>query len=228
MGSLKLPHSGGNSMSIAAPATNPSGDLELKLPATIGTAGQYLKNSGTAGTLEFGGAGKILQVVQSTSTEVESQASGQSGSVFDGTYYDIAGTDNAGSGSVFCVKITPSATSSKILFTSSLVIGGSSVWAFKMYRDSTALNIHDTVTSKESTTFSSRGGSGGIGLGYYSPSTLAYSYLDSPSSTSELTYKIKWGCSHSGNTIYLNQSENDSNVYRFRGSSTLIVMEVSG
>jgi len=54
MGSLKLPHSGGNSMSIGAPATNPSGDLELKLPATIGSAGQVLKNSDTAGTLEFG------------------------------------------------------------------------------------------------------------------------------------------------------------------------------
>ena len=41
-------------MSIAAPATNPSGALELKLPATIGTTNQYLKNSSTAGTLEFG------------------------------------------------------------------------------------------------------------------------------------------------------------------------------
>ena len=43
-------------MSIAAPATNPASDLELKLPATIGTAGQVLKNSSTPGTLEFGTA----------------------------------------------------------------------------------------------------------------------------------------------------------------------------
>ena len=68
MGSLKLPHASGNSMSIAAPATNPASDLELKLPATIGTAGQVLKNSSTAGTLEFGGAGKIVEVVQAVST----------------------------------------------------------------------------------------------------------------------------------------------------------------
>jgi len=53
MGSIKLPHASGNSMSIAAPATNPASDLELKLPATIGSANQLLKNSGTAGTLEF-------------------------------------------------------------------------------------------------------------------------------------------------------------------------------
>ena len=40
-------------MSIGAPATNPASDLELKLPATVGTAGQALVNSSTAGTLEF-------------------------------------------------------------------------------------------------------------------------------------------------------------------------------
>ena len=51
MSSLKLKHSGGNSMSIEAPATNPASNLALKLPATIGSANQVLKNSGTAGTL---------------------------------------------------------------------------------------------------------------------------------------------------------------------------------
>ena len=54
MGAIKFPHTSGNSMSIAAPATNPASDLELKLPATIGTAGQVLQNSSTPGTLEFG------------------------------------------------------------------------------------------------------------------------------------------------------------------------------
>ena len=66
MGAIKFPHASGNSMSIAAPATNPASDLELKLPATIGTANQYLKNSSTPGTLEFaslGATGKVLQRV---------------------------------------------------------------------------------------------------------------------------------------------------------------------
>ena len=54
MGSIKLPHASGNSVSIAAPATNPASDLELKLPATIGSAGEVLQNSTTAGTLEMG------------------------------------------------------------------------------------------------------------------------------------------------------------------------------
>jgi hypothetical protein len=68
MSSIKLPHASGNSMSIAAPATNPASNLELKLPATIGTAGQLLRNSSTPGTLEFGTAGKILQVVGNLNT----------------------------------------------------------------------------------------------------------------------------------------------------------------
>ena len=54
MSSIKLKHASGNAMAIGAPATNPASDLELKLPATIGTANQYLKNSSTPGTLEFG------------------------------------------------------------------------------------------------------------------------------------------------------------------------------
>ena len=60
MSKLKLPHASGNSMSIAAPATNPASDLELKLPATIGAAGQVLQNSSTPGTLEFGTVGKFV------------------------------------------------------------------------------------------------------------------------------------------------------------------------
>ena len=47
MSKIKLKHSSGNSMSIGAPATNPASDLELKLPATVGTAGQYLTVDGS-------------------------------------------------------------------------------------------------------------------------------------------------------------------------------------
>ena len=60
MSKIKLPHASGNSMSIAAPATNPASDLELKLPATIGSAGQALVNSSTPGKIEFGTVGKFV------------------------------------------------------------------------------------------------------------------------------------------------------------------------
>ena len=47
MSKIKLPHSSGNSMSIAAPASNPASDLTLTLPTTIGSNGQYMKVDGS-------------------------------------------------------------------------------------------------------------------------------------------------------------------------------------
>jgi len=83
MGSLKFPHASGNSMSIAAPATNPASDLELKLPATIGTANQYLKNSSTAGTLEFASLGATGKVVKHAYQTYDTQGNTSSSSFTD-------------------------------------------------------------------------------------------------------------------------------------------------
>ena len=52
MSSIKLKHASGNSMSIAAPATNPASDLTLTLPTNIGAAGKILAVNGS-GNLEF-------------------------------------------------------------------------------------------------------------------------------------------------------------------------------
>ena len=52
MSSIKLKHASGNSMSIAAPATNPSGDLTLTLPPTIGANKKILRVDGS-GNLGF-------------------------------------------------------------------------------------------------------------------------------------------------------------------------------
>ena len=53
--SIKLKGSNDGSVSFDAPAdTSPSGsDITLTLPTSAGSANQFLKNSGTAGTLEF-------------------------------------------------------------------------------------------------------------------------------------------------------------------------------
>lgn len=54
--SIKLKGSTDGSVTFTAPAdTSPTGtDVTLTLPTSAGSAGQYLRNSGTAGTLEFG------------------------------------------------------------------------------------------------------------------------------------------------------------------------------
>ena len=40
-------------MAIAAPASNPASNLEMKLPSTLGAAGNVIANGTTPGTLEF-------------------------------------------------------------------------------------------------------------------------------------------------------------------------------
>ena len=52
---IKLKGSTDGSVSLQAPAdTSPTGsDITLTLPTTAGSANQFVKNSGTAGTLEY-------------------------------------------------------------------------------------------------------------------------------------------------------------------------------
>ena len=148
MSSLKLKHATGNGTILHSPAANPTNDVTLKLPSTTGSAGQVLKvasanHSATNAELEFGAdtGGKLLQVIQSTKTN-QNDVTGS-----NGAFQNIPGTDQNGSGSVFCVKITPSSTSSKILFKANIYAatgesGGHSPYcAFRLMRNSTPIGI---------------------------------------------------------------------------------------
>ena len=46
MSNIKLVHSGGNSVSLTTPTSNPSSNVTFKLPAADGTAGQVLQTDG--------------------------------------------------------------------------------------------------------------------------------------------------------------------------------------
>ena len=52
MSNIKLVHSGGNSVSLTTPSSNPSSNVTFKLPAADGTAGQVLQTDGN-GNLTF-------------------------------------------------------------------------------------------------------------------------------------------------------------------------------
>tara|TARA_R100001460_G_scaffold13984_1_gene31440 strand:+ start:869 stop:1507 length:639 start_codon:yes stop_codon:yes gene_type:complete len=52
MSQIKLKHSGGNSVIIAAPDSNPASDVTLKLPQADGSANEFLKTDGS-GNLSF-------------------------------------------------------------------------------------------------------------------------------------------------------------------------------
>ena len=46
MSNLKFVHSGGNSVSLTTPTSNPGSNVTFKLPAADGSAGQILQTDG--------------------------------------------------------------------------------------------------------------------------------------------------------------------------------------
>ena len=168
-----------------------------------------------------GGGGGIIQVVQSTKQDEFAYTASSTSAV------DISGTDQSGSGSVFCVKITPKFASSKILFTCNLTVGNSGSAGYLqgfMVRDSTNLLVgtHGTGNMVNCTFANS-----GTGSSYY-VEAVTFSVLDSPNSTSELTYKVQLGKGDNSYQLYINRPGTlDNNTYNSCASSTLTVMEVS-
>jgi hypothetical protein len=163
-----------------------------------GSDGQILTSTGAGSPPAFeapAAGGKILQVLSSTKTDVWDSSSDQT---------DITGTDQAGSGSVWCCKITPAATSSKILFLGFLTGCHSSyhggIW---VYRDSTQIAVADAWSTRQTSTFSF-----GATANENVNESMHVNWLDSPSSTSELTYKFKVGDHGEGGHFDINQNQN--------------------
>jgi hypothetical protein len=145
-------------------------------------SGATIVNSGTA--TGFGG-GKVLQVLQTVVTA----ATATIGST---TLADVTGLTQ---------DITPSATSSKILITGHIVVGGTNLCTpqVQIMRDSTAVGIGDANSSNNRTNSFGTTPSQGVAV------TIPFEFLDSPSTTSATTYKIRWG---GGGTFYLNRTYN--------------------
>ena len=168
-----------------------------------------------------GGGGGIIQVCQSTKQDA------QTININSTEAQDIAGTDQNGNGSVFCVKIAPKFASSKILFSCHFTVGmggGASYIQAFMVRNSTILlpSTHGTGNMVNATF-----GLSGTGSSYYTEN-MSFMFLDSPNSTSELTYKVQMGKGDGGYVTYINRPETlDNYPYNTCGSSTLTVMEVS-
>ena len=202
MSQIKLKHSGGNSVIIAAPDSNPASDRTLKLPSNA---------DGTVLTTTNPKSGNILQVKQAVKTDTSSSTSA--------TYADISGLS---------VAITPTSTSNKILVTCVVQFGGAenSYIPFKALRGSTLLAPNTQGTGNMSNV--SFGGFVNTGSGEYSLNSAVWKFLDSPSSTSALTYKIQFASAHNSHVVYINRPQStDNEAYIIYGSSTITVQEVA-
>ena len=177
------------------------------------------------GTIDVTGAtvtglttGKVLQVVQSVKTDTATTT------VAAGTFADIAGTDQDAAGSVWCVKITPAATSSKILVSWDCQIGSATAnqsIIFKLFRNAVEPFLGDADGSRVRSSTA-----GSISGAIDNISAVSGQYLDSPSLTSEITYKIQWS-QPDVRTIYLNKAGTDPNdTAHTHTASTITVVEI--
>ena len=173
---------------------------KLKVNLINDAGDNNLITSDGSGSVTLGAAfpavGKIGQVVNTTKTDTFSTTSG--------SYTDVTGLSAA---------ITPSATSSKIFVILSLYISGDTQTAnnfIKLVRDSTGLQESIVRIPQEN-------------QGVYRKYNVSVTDFDSPSSTSELTYKAQ-ALTNSG-TLYVNRAANTGG-FSATSTATLTLMEV--
>ena len=155
--------------------------------------------------------GKVLQVVSTAKTDTFSTSST--------SFTDITGLS---------VAITPSAASSKILVMMDVVGGsGNNISMFlRLMRNTTAIHVGTDVGDR----IASTAGASDDPSDQFAMS-MTGTVLDSPSSTSEVTYKVQMSTEGSGNTgaCFINRSGEDSNSNQGgRYTSSITVMEIAG
>ena len=187
-----------------------SGQIEIAAPAVAGSTTLTLPTgSGTVITDTAPKAGNVLQVLQATKTDA----------------YTTTNTSyNTPTG--LSVSITPSSTSSKILVIASIdfgVNGDSGHTYARIYRDTTSIFEASAAGGRNLATFAQNnsGGNGGR--------CQTTTYIDSPSTTSAITYSIQVKSSNS-TIVYVNRSVRDADAgsYDGRTVSSITVMEVAG
>ena len=157
------------------------------------------------------GAGAVLQVVQTVVTGPIT---------FTGTLADA-----------MSVSITPSSTNNKILVEWDTVWGRSvdTYGAFYLYKNGSKMYGASGDASYQD--FQRATGAimnRGSGQDQYVTHSNSGRYLDSPSTTSAITYTIKANATYSG-SIYLNRAEFVGNTgYQIRSISSLTVTEIAG
>ena len=166
--------------------------------------------------LPSGSAGGIIQIKQTLKTD--------SFNTNSQNLVDITGMS---------VSITPTRSDSKILVEVHLNFSGDN----NMYGQVRLVRDPGDQTVGGSTAVSGNQRIGTFGVstpldanGQYKMYSAECKILDSPASTSALTYKLQVASTNtSGNNFYLNRpSNNDNQQYIIGGSSTITAMEVSG
>jgi hypothetical protein len=154
-------------------------------------------------------SGSVIQVVSTTKTDTFSTSST--------SFVDVTGLD---------VTITPSSATSRIYISFNFVRGANSaaLTSFRLVRDSTPIGNGTPEGNRV----------GAIAAVYAGTSDVdahnlpcSGTFVDSPNTTSAITYKIQVLCQPSM-VAWVGRSARDTNLAEFgRSSSTITVMEIS-
>ena len=154
-------------------------------------------------------------VIQTKSTSVTGAASITSNQT--NTFVDLG----------LSLAITPQYASSKILVMINASLGVQlGTGHFRVVRDSTVLNVGDSASNRLQSSVSIRTNGTPYTLNIQE---LSIDFLDSPSTTSEITYKLQGtlGATYNG-VVYMNRTHSDTDAdYGSRCASNITLQEIS-
>ena len=203
MSSIKLKHSGGNGVIIAAPSSNPASDRTLTVPSNA---------DGTILTTTNPKAGNIIQVLQTVKKDTFSM----SGSSF----VEVTGLTQA---------ITMTSSSNKVLVTVNVFIASATVGAdvgIKLRR-TTSGSANDDIFIGDASGNRKR-----VTLGGYAGTTTwvqeqqTISFLEAPGAGTH-TYSIVVNNSGSYTIVVNRNGRDDDQVWEPRAVSAITLMEVA-
>jgi hypothetical protein len=199
----------------------PDNSGSLVLQTNSGTTALTIdtsQNATFAGTLTATGklasssmpTGSVLQVVSTTKSDTWSASLPN--------WADITGMS---------VSITPTSSTSKIyvMVVLSYTTTGNASNGYRLVRNSTPISIGNAAGNRP--LFSGMSADGNINTSWIMSSST--NYLDSPATTSSVTYKLQAFGTYNG-TFYVNMSsaDRDATQYDARSVSSITVMEIKG
>jgi len=126
------------------------------------------------------------------------------------------------------VTITPASANSKFLVSykcSMSTANGGYSGRVRLTRDSTAIYIGDASGSRSQCSSAMQADSDGIG--HVKTRDMNGEFLDSPNTTSAITYRLQYASDYSNAFVYVGKSQADENaIYRPRTPTSLLVQEV--
>jgi archaellin len=188
---------------------NSKWDTRMTAKNTVTDANFQSKFDTALASADVGG-GKVLQVKNTLTSSRNSYT---------------ATNNNVGTNiSPLNTAITPSATSSKVWITITITFEMHHDTVFELYRNSTVIGRNTASSSRFSGTFLP---SYDVDNGS-TPRTNTYTYLDSPNTTSAITYKLYChSASGSNRTLRLNRSMNNAGADNHEiATSSMTLMEI--